>query len=274
MSVTSGLGMSYPLVDSHSEWCRAAGYSERTIIDRREVLMRVASDVGPLLKATGEQLTKWLARPGWHVQTRATYFGHLHGFYLWALRAGHLERDPMLHMIRPKVPRRSPRPARAEDFQRMVTYAKPQWQLAAKLARYAGMRACEIARAKREDFNRDDIQILGKGGRVDMIPTHPEIWAVVEPLPRGLLILRPRGDGFVPSTLSTTFSQEATLLGMPDLTLHPLRHLFATSLLVAGANLRVVQQLLRHASVATTEIYTQVTDRERRLAIQTLPAAA
>jgi integrase len=280
MSITSGLGMSYPYIDSHSEWCRSAGYSETTIGDRRELLMRVVSDVGPLLRATADQLTKWLARPGWHVQTRATYFGHMHAFFLWALREGHVERDPMLHMVRPRVPKRAPRPARAEDFHRMVALAPPAWRLAALLARYAGLRACEIARACREDIDRDDIRVLGKGGRVDSIPTHERIWAAVQPLPPGVMIVSGRGRPYSPTVLSCTFSQCARSLGIRGLTLHPLRHLYATTLLRdkedggAGANLRVVQELMRHSSPATTANYTEVTDRERRRAIQTLPAAA
>lgn len=272
--------MSYPHIDSHSEWCRASGYTETTIADRRELLMRVASDVGPLLQATGDQLTTWLARPGWRTQTRATYFGHIHGFYAWALRADLIERDPMLHMKRPKVPKRAPRPAREEDFLHMVELAPAKWALAACLARYAGMRACEIARARREDIDPDNIRIVGKGGRTDDVPTHERIWAWVEPLPAGLLVPNTAGQEYRPGTLSTTFSLLATTLGMPRLSLHPLRHLYATMLLRrkedggAGANLRVVQTLMRHSSVATTEAYTEVTDRERRLAILTLPAAA
>lgn len=272
--------MNYPHIDSHSEWCRASGYTETTIADRRELLMRVASDVGPLLEATGDQLTTWLARPGWHIQTRATYHGHLHGFYVWALRSGLIAQDPMLHMKRPKVPKRAPRPASEADFRRMVELAPFKWALAARLARYAGMRACEIARAHREDFDADNIHIVGKGGRSDDLPTHEQIWAWVEPLPSGLLVPNVAGGEYRPGTLSTTFSTCATALGMPRLSLHPLRHLYGTTLLRrredggAGANLRVVQELMRHRSVATTEIYTEVTDRERRLAIQTLPAAA
>lgn len=272
--------MTYPILSQHSEWCRAAGYSETTIVDRRELLMRVASDLGPLLQATGEQLTQWLARPGWHVQTRATYFGHLHGFFLWALRGGLIDRDPMLNMKRPRTPKGVPRPARAEFYERMVREAEPRWRLAAKLARLAGLRASEIARAVREDIDAEDIRVRGKGGRVDTVPTHEEIWEIVRPMPPGPLITDRRGRPYRPSSLSTQFSHAAAQLGMKGLTLHPLRHRYATTLLRskedggAGANLRVVQELLRHRSPATTAIYTQVTDRERRLAIQTLSAAA
>lgn len=272
--------MTYPILSQHSEWCRAAGYSETTIVDRRELLMRVATDLGPLLQATADQLTKWLGRPGWHVQTRATYFGHLHAFYLWALRSDLIDRDPMLNMKRPRTPKGTPRPARLEHYERIMAEATQRWRIAAALAARAGFRACEIARACREDVDPDDIRVLGKGGRVDMIPTHPVIWALVEPLPPGPLITDSRGQPYRPSSLSTQFSEAATRLGMKELTLHPLRHLYGTTLLRdredggAGANLRVVQELMRHRSPATTAIYTEVTDRERRRAIQTLSAAA
>lgn len=269
--------MSYRILSSYAEWCTAAGYAENTIKDRRELLTRVESDLGPLDKATPVKLTGWLARPGWSPQTRATYFGHMHGYYVWSVRTGRIDRDPMAELGRPRVPKRSPRPAREEQYRQIMAGAEPRWRIAATLARYAGLRAAEIARAVRGDVDVDDLRVLGKGGRTDTLPMHPAIWDLVDQLPDGHLVLSVSGKPYTPPGISHAFGVRMRQLGIP-IGLHMLRHLYATSLLRApedggaGANLRIVQELCRHASVATTANYTQVTDRERRAAIGRLAA--
>lgn len=270
--------MTYRRRCAYAEWCRAAGYAETTIQDRRELLCRVESDLGSLDGLTAGRLTTWLARDGWSPQTRATYYGHLHGYYLWAVQAGHVPADPMVTLVRPRVPKRSPRPAREEHYLQILATAEPRWRMAATLARYAGLRAAEVARAVRGDVDELDVRVLGKGGRTDTLPMHPSIWALVRAAPAGPLVLSPRGVPFTPAGISHSFGVRMRQLGIP-ITLHMLRHLYATSLLRApedggaGANLRIVQELCRHASVATTANYTQVTDRERRAAISRLTAA-
>jgi integrase/recombinase XerD len=270
--------MTYRRMRSYGEWCRAAGYAETTISDRHELLTRVEHDLGELNRLTEAKLTTWLARPGWATQTRATYFGHLHGYYLWALKAGHIAADPMLNLVRPRVPKRSPRPALEDHYRQIMAKAEPRWRVAATLARYAGLRAAEISRAERDDVDETNLRVLGKGGRTDMLPTHPAIWGLAAAAPAGHLVLSVKGVPFSPAGISHAFGTRMRQLGIP-ITLHMLRHLYATSLLRspeeggAGANLRIVQELCRHASVATTANYTQVTDRERRGAIHALIAA-
>jgi integrase/recombinase XerD len=274
--------MSYPSISQHLEWCGAAGYAaDTTIADRRELLQRVVSEIGPLNNATGEQLAAWLAHPGWSSQTRATYFGHLAGYYRWARRFGHIGANPMDLLDRPRVPKRSPRPVADAIYRRIWSSDAPRkWRLAAALAARNGYRACEIARASREQIDEDWLVITGKGGRMDVLPTHVDVWLMVKDLPPGHLILDERGRPYMPSALSSRFSTAMKRIGLPGVTLHPLRHTYATYLSLeedeggAGANLRATQKLCRHQSLATTEIYTAVTDRQLRLAISKLPTAA
>jgi integrase len=271
--------MTYRRIGAYVQWCQAANYSENTITDRRELLMRVEADAGELHGLTESKLTKWLANPAWSPQTRSTYFGHLHGYYLWALKGGQITGDPMLNLARPKVPKRSPRPASAEQYQQIMTMAEPRWRIAATLARYAGLRASEISRAQRDQVDEANIRVRGKGGRTDMLPTHPAVWALVRDAPDGNLVLSTRGVPFTPSGISHAFGTRMRDLGIArPMGLHMLRHAYATSLLRApedggaGANLRITQELMRHASPATTAIYTQVTDQERRRAVLSLAA--
>jgi site-specific recombinase XerD len=112
-----------------------------------------------------------------------------------------------------------------------------------------------------------------------MLPTHPAVWALVRDTPAGHLVLSARGVAFTPSGISHAFGTRMRELGIArPMGLHMLRHAYATSLLRApedggaGANLRITQELMRHASPATTAIYTQVTDQERRRAVLSLAA--
>lgn len=266
--------MTFRRICSYMEWCKAAGYAENTIKDRQELLMRAEGDVGELTRATEAKLTKWLANGAWATQTRATYFGHLQGYYRWSLKTGAIEKDPMLNLVRPKVPKRSPRPASLDTYARIMEIGEPRWRIAVTMARYAGLRASEIARCQREDVDERMIRVLGKGGRTDVLPTHPAVWALVRDAPPGHLILSASGVPYSPAGISHAFGVRMRQLGLPrPLGLHMFRHLYATSLLRgrehggAGANLRVTQELMRHASPATTAVYTQVTDEERRSAV-------
>lgn len=271
--------MTYKRLRAYQEWELAAGHAENTRTDRFELLMRAEHDIGELTRATEAKVTRWLANPAWSTQTRATYHGHLHGYLLWALKSGLIEKDPLLNLPRPKVPKRSPRPASLETYARIMDVAEPRWKIASTLARYAGLRASEIARAQREDVDERQIRVLGKGGRTDVLPTHPAVWALVRDAPPGHLVLSVSGKPYSPAGISHAFGTRMRHLGLPrPLGLHMFRHLYATSLLRgrehggAGANLRVTQELMRHASPATTAVYTQVTDEERRLAVLSLGA--
>lgn len=271
--------VTYTRLRAYQEWELAAGHAENTRTDRFELLQRAESEVGELTRATEAKLTRWLANPGWSTATRATYFGHLAGYYRWLLKSGQIAKDPMLNLVRPKVPKRSPRPAAVEIYRTIMADAEPRWRIAATLARYAGLRASEIARARREDVDEEMIRVRGKGGRIDMLPTHPAVWALVGARPAGLLVENASGGEYLPAGISHAFGVAMRRMGLPrPLGLHMFRHLYATTLLRAaedggaGANLRVTQELMRHASPATTAVYTQVTDAERRRAVLNLAA--
>jgi integrase/recombinase XerD len=269
-----------PSIHEHLDWCRAAGFSDGTIRVRRDVLARALSDLGPSGFVDPNQLVRWFAHDGWCAQTRATYFGHINGYHRWAVRTGRSTTNPMALLNRPRVPRRTPRPVPVSVFERIVATVPDPWRLAALLARYAGLRCAEIARARRQDFHQDRLIVLGKGGHLDTLPTHPELWSAIVDRPRGHLIVARTGQPYRPTRLSNLFSAAMRENGYTGVTLHPLRHLYATSLLLdrdrggAGANVRVVQQLCRHASLATTEGYLKITDRECEEAIWALPAVA
>jgi integrase/recombinase XerC len=123
---------------------------------------------------------------------------------------------------------------------------------------------------------RDVMHITGKGGKERMVPALPIVSEAIERYtrlcpyalePDGPLFLGARGGPLSPRLIQLAMEKMRGELGLPDTaTPHALRHSFATHLLSSGADLRQIQELLGHASLSTTQIYTEV-DRERLLSV-------
>jgi len=143
----------------------------------------------------------------------------------------------------------------------------------------AGLRISEalgIARRDAPTPGRDVIRIVGKGSKERLVPILSVIQEAVQryitlcpyPLePAGPLFLGAKGGPRSPRLIQLAIARLRDALALPDTaTPHALRHSFATHLLSAGGDLRQIQELLGHASLSTTQVYTEV-DRERILAV-------
>lgn len=271
-----------PWIERHRAHMRQAGLADTTIEDAVEVLGRMDRELPlGLLEATLEDLEHWLAGPpdphlAWSRQTKATYYGVAVRFYRWASDANrypHLSFDPSVSLCRPHVPRTAPRPVSSEELARVLDHARGRFRIYCLLAAYAGLRAFEIAKIKREDITETTLTVRGKGDKDAALPTHPIIWSAVKDYPAGPIAITNLGNKATPKYVSDCTSKHLNrVLGPNTISLHRLRHWFGTNLLNNGANLRVVQELMRHSSPSTTAIYTQITDRERSLALSALPA--
>jgi integrase/recombinase XerC len=120
------------------------------------------------------------------------------------------------------------------------------------------------------------LTVLGKGNKTRMVPVLPQILKLIADYvalcpyalaPEGPLFVGARGGPLSPRILQLTMERLRGALGLPDTaTPHALRHSFATHLLARGGDLRAIQELLGHASLSTTQIYTAV-DSERLLEV-------
>lgn len=277
----------YIHIDKHLDHCKARGFSRDTTIPfRRDILERVCRAVGDLHKATAQQLEAWLADDNWSPQTRATYFGHIRGYYRWAQRNGLIAVNPTDLLDRPRVPYQAPRGTSEDAFRHILRNAVEPYLTCAMLAGYAGLRCAEICRVRREDVTGpsfDDltgqIRVRGKGGRVDEIPTHEEIWRHVRGR-TGPLIRDVHGRPYRPNSLSKLFSYYVHHELNLNLSLHKLRHLYADRLRRTrdaegnAIDIEVIRGLMRHRSLATTQRYLSPRDRERQDAIRALPTVA
>ncbi len=135
----------------------------------------------------------------------------------------------------------------------------------------AGLRISEALSLRRADAERmagGRLTITGKGGKARMVPILPQVGEAIASYlkacpwrvpPDGPLFVGARGGPLSPRIVQLAMEGLRGALGLPETaTPHALRHSFATHLLARGGDLRAIQELLGHASVSTTQIYTQV----------------
>ena len=251
------------------------GLSHRTITERIRVINQVTAATGADPAAlTPQAISAWLATlPS--AATKSTYYAVLRAWSRWLVRSDHRADDPTTRVARPKTPSGHPRPV--TDAQLDAVLALPLRQDTRTkiiLGAWAGMRVHEIAKIKGEDISpvAGTITITGKGGRTDLLPAHQLILQQASNYPRrGLWFPSPK-DPAVPvraKTVSAVISQAFHRADAPA-TAHQLRHFFATSLLRAGTDSRVVQSLMRHESLATTGRYLAVDVDQQRAALSGL----
>lgn len=199
-------------------------------------------------------------------KTRHNWISHLHVFYAWAVRERITSFDPTAEIVRPKLRRALPRPAETGELADGIKRAGPELRAWIVLAAYCGLRVQEIAGLRREDVIESEglLRVThAKGGYERIVPLHPAVLAclVTLPMPRqGWVFRRPQGGPYPPHRLSVRFRQGLLDVGITS-SPHTLRHWYASALYRQTHDLRLVQELLGHASPATTAIYTAF-DRE------------
>lgn len=139
-----------------------------------------------------------------------------------------------------------------------------------------GLRVSELCSLKNDiDLSADEIAIRGKGGKVRVVflsdrakQSVKEYLSLRKDMDEALFVkvksekIKPREEGLTRRTIERIVKRYATIAGISKkVTPHVLRHCFATDLLSNGADLRSVQMLLGHSNIATTQIYTHVTDK-------------
>jgi integrase/recombinase XerD len=262
-----------PGLSDFSLWLRSRGCSANTVEDRLSHIGDFANHYPSFPNSRPMEITAWLGREGLATWSRATYYGHLRSYYTFAMENDLIERDPMGRMKRPKPPRGEPRPLTVDQVEQLMaaTRGRPAIRAYLILALYSGLRAHEIAKIRGEDVNEANLYVLGKGGQSAHIPVHPLVWEEACRRPEAGWWFPSRGaSGHVSSmTVSTMASRLFKANGIEG-SIHRCRHTYATRLLRAGNNIRVVQSLMRHASLSSTMIYTAVSEDERLEAIRTL----
>jgi integrase/recombinase XerC len=272
------------LIERHLRQLRLAGRSPGTVYARERALRRMQRALpGGLAAAAAADLQAWRASLAVSPDTAAHYVAHAREFYRWLAAEGIREDNPALPLPSPPSRRRLPRPISSGELAAAVATAPPRVRLILVLAAWCGLRAQEIARLRREavlDTARPPVLLVeleaAKGGRRErVIPLHPFVLGELRALPMpasGWLV--PRRDGrpgpCAPWRISQLAGRHLHASGSPA-TLHQLRHWFGTEAYRARRDLRVVQELLGHASPATTAGYAAYDRAEAAAAVAALP---
>ena len=214
-------------------------------------------------------------------------------FLRWATRTGRIPVDPSLRLTAPRRARTLPGVLRAGEMTQVLDVAATRAddgdpvtardRAMLELLYASGVRVGELVGCDVDDLDLATgvVRVLGKGGKERVVPFGVPAaaalrdWLRVRPQlvgPRSgaALFLGRRGGRVDPRTVREVVHHLLRHVpGAPDLGPHGLRHTAATHLLDGGADLRVVQELLGHASLATTQIYTHVTGERLRAAYRT-----
>lgn len=260
-------------------WQTSANLSPRTIVERERVIKHLlrTAQCGPT-EITPEHIMAFTTRPGVSNASRASYHASLRAYHSWLVRTGRRPDDPTLSTPTPKRPKGTPRPVSSASLAAMLLRVnRRRTRMMILLAAFCGLRVHEIAKITGEDVDlaAGVLYVRGKGGKDAVIPLHSAVAAHAATFPRvGYWFPSYVRDGPVnPSAVSAAIHKTMARAGVQGKP-HHLRHLFGTALVRNGVDLRTVQELMRHESLATTQIYTEVSDQQRRRAIDTLSLIA
>ncbi|MEM0988293.1 MAG: tyrosine recombinase XerC [Pseudomonadota bacterium] len=227
----------------------------------------------------------WRRRQGIGARSLARELSAVRVFYAWLEQREGLDCQAIHRIRAPKVEPRLPRPVTPSDARRLISAAgshQTDWIAARDVAVLSllwgsGLRIAEALDLRRsENPLAEVVRVNGKGGKQRDVPVVPaareavnrycKLCPIMVP-PSGPLFVGARGKRLAPAIVSRTMASARRALGLPETaTPHALRHSFATHLLAAGGDLRAIQELLGHASLSTTQVYTEV-DQARLLDI-------
>jgi integrase/recombinase XerD len=271
-----------------------AEHTQRTYSSLLQRFVRWAgrSGLAEWREVTPEHLTRYLEHeknrpseePGIHQEARLSpsslylQVAALRTFFRFALDEGNLERNPSENLSLPRRWKNLPKALSEEEIGRLL--APPVVATPTALCTHAiletayacGLRLAELRALRLEQLHLDAgfISVIGKGDKERVVPVGraaieslnrylPARPQLVTPRSPSNVFLTQRGTAFAHVTLWKRITDAVRFAGIGRaVTPHMLRHSFATHLLSHGADLRVIQELLGHASVATTEIYTHV----------------
>lgn len=262
------------------------GASEHTLTSYRHDLtawqQRLASCCRDLLAPGNDALPDWLEarrEAGYRLRSNARLLSSLRGFYRWSLARGLIASDPLAEVRLPPARTSLPDTLDEEEVERLLTAPDVDTPLGLRdramleVLYGCGLRVSELVALRLDSVNlrQGVVRVLGKGDKERLVPLGEEAQVWLERYQRagrGALMadirrapLFPgRHDGFMTrQTFWYRIKHYARLAAIDKpLSPHTLRHAFATHLLNHGANLRVVQLLLGHSDLSTTQIYTHV----------------
>jgi site-specific recombinase XerD len=279
--------------DAYLDWVRGRGASAATLraytADLRQLdRWLAAADIAPE-QADAGTLRRYAAHLGtlrYAPATAARKLSAVRGAYAWMFDRGAIERSPAALIPGPRRARTLPATLSAAEVERLLDQpcgTEPhdlRDRALLELLYGCGLRAAEACDMRLADvrLEADSMRVTGKGGKQRVVPLGGAAKAALERyLARGRpgmaaggdterLFVSVRGRPLHPSDVRRSLQRALRRAGVAERSPHALRHTFATHLLEGGADLRSIQDMLGHASVGTTQVYTHVSMRHLKTA--------
>ena len=239
------------------------------------------TDVNQITSRHIDQYVKYLSHKGYLSTTKGRKLASVRSFVSYLHSEGIIENDPTEIVPTPKRSQRLPKVLKLSDVKKLLQLplhisSSPDAVRDAAMLQIAyasGLRVSEIIGLDVEDidFTGGSVRCMGKGSKERMVPVHRiALDSIDRYVRRGrttfkkqeskALFLNRRGTRLTRQGFWGIVKKYAKLIGLENsMTPHTLRHSFATHLLEGGASIRHVQELLGHASISTTQIYTHLT---------------
>jgi integrase/recombinase XerC len=215
---------------------------------------------------------------GASARSTARALSSIRNFYRFLARSEGIENDAINAVQGPKLPHRVPRPLTEDDarevLDRVGDFETEEWMALRDAAVVGLLYGCGLRIGEALSLNAADIptgdvmRVTGKRNKERIVPVLPAVRAAIDAYVRACpyalkgddpLFVGKRGGRLNPRTIQTAMQKARASLGLPDsATPHALRHSFATHLLSRGGDLRTIQELLGHADLKATQIYTEV----------------
>ena len=221
-------------------------------------------------------------------KTQARLLSSIHSFYRFLLYHRYIEQDPSELLEMPRIEKHLPEVLSVEEIDSMIAQidmSRPEGhrnRAIIEMLYGSGLRVSELTELRLSNIYREEgyMRIIGKGSKQRLVPISPiadeqfGYWLKdrsqlnIHPKDADIAFLNRYGRQLTRAMIFTIVRRLAETAGIKKtISPHTLRHSFATHLLQNGADLRIIQQLLGHESIVTTEIYTHVNIQDLREAV-------
>jgi integrase/recombinase XerD len=268
------------LLNKFVAWAAKQGISDWQSVELRHLMAFLQHERERALANQPKESARRLSSESLYLEIAA-----LRALYRFAENEKLLPANVAENLSLPRRWKRLPKALTNQEIDKLLTPETPETpanlcdQAILELAYASGLRLAELRNARLENLHLDAgfINVVGKGNKERVVPVGSKAVAALEhylsagrprlvtPRSTANVFLTKRGTPFAPVTLWLRIKQRVRRAGIPrNVTPHMLRHSFATHLLDHGADLRVIQELLGHASISTTEVYTHVAAQRLR----------
>ena len=262
------------LLNKFVAWAQKQGLSDWKTVELHHLMAYLQHERERALANQPKESPRRLSSESLYLEIAA-----LRAFYRFAEGEKLLPANVAENLSLPRRWKRLPKALTSREIDQLLAPETPETpqnlcdQAVLELAYASGLRLAELRNARLEHLHLDAgfINVIGKGNKERVVPLGRKAVAALErylnvgrprlvtPRSPAAVFLTRRGTPFAPVTLWLRIKQRVRRAGiLRNVTPHMLRHSFATHLLDHGADLRVIQELLGHASISTTEVYTHV----------------